>query len=101
MENNRSIQFFQNLMSPIKELRNQAEKDLETLKSKPFQETFPIFMEGIKFQDPLICQFATLLLKKVYLDNIEIKEKLKEEEIEQIKQFIASQITLIIKNGKL
>ena len=93
MENNRSIQFFQNLMSPIKELRNQAEKDLETLKSKPFQETFPIFMEGIKFQDPLICQFATLLLKKVYLDNIEIKEKLKEEEIEQIKQFIASQIT--------
>ena len=93
MENNKSIQFFKNLMSPNKEIRNQAESDLETLKIKPFNETFPIFMDGIKSSDPLICQFATLILKKVYFDNNEIRENLKDEEIEQITVFIRSQIT--------
>ena len=93
MENNKSIQFFKNLMSPNKEIRNQAESDLETLKIKPFNETFPIFMDGIKSSDPLICQFATLMLKKVYFDNNEIRENLKDEEIEQITVFIRSQIT--------
>ena len=93
MENNKSIQFFKNLMSPNKEIRNQAESDLETLKIKPFNETFPIFMDGIKSSDPLICQFTTLMLKKVYFDNNEIRENLKDEEIEQITVFIRSQIT--------
>ena len=32
MENNKSIQFFNNLMSPQKELRKQAESDLDILK---------------------------------------------------------------------
>ena len=93
MENNKSIQFFNNLMSPQKELRKQAESDLDILKLKSFQETFPIFIDGIKCNNQLICQFATLMLKKVYLDNNEVRSKLKEEEIEQIKIFICSQIT--------
>ena len=93
MENSKAIQFFKNLMSPIKELRTQAEKDFEILKTRPFSESFPIFEEGIKYSDPLICQLATLMLKKAYFDNNEIKDKLKSNEIEHVKLFIASQIT--------
>ena len=93
MEDNRSIQFFQHLMSPEKQLRVQAEKDLEILKEKPFNETFPIFMDGINSQDQIICQFSTLILKKTYFDNSEIRDKLKDEDIEKIKSFIASRIT--------
>ena len=64
MEDNRSIQFFQHLMSPEKKLRVQAEKDLQLLSQKPFSESFPIFMDGINSQDQIICQFSTLMLKK-------------------------------------
>ena len=66
METNKSIQFFNNLMSPTKEIRNQAEQDLEILKSKPFEETFPIFQEGITSQNQKISQLATLILKKSF-----------------------------------
>ena len=93
MEDNRSIQFFQHLMSPEKQLRVQAEKDLQILKEKPFSESFPIFMDGINSQDQIICQFSTLILKKTYFDNSEIRDKLKDEDIEKIKSFIASRIT--------
>ena len=93
MEDNRSIQFFQHLMSPEKQLRVQAEKDLKILKEKPFNESFPIFMDGINSQDQIICQFSTLILKKTYFDNSEIRDKLKDEDIEKIKSFIASRIT--------
>ena len=93
MEDNRSIQFFQHLMSPEKQLRVQAEKDLKILKEKPFSESFPIFMDGINSQDQIICQFSTLILKKTYFDNSEIRDKLKDEDIEKIKSFIASRIT--------
>ena len=34
METSKAIQFFNNLMSPTKEIRTQAEKDLEILKQK-------------------------------------------------------------------
>ena len=93
MEDNRSIQFFQHLMSPEKQLRVQAENDLKILKEKPFSESFPIFMDGINSQDQIICQFSTLILKKTYFDNSEIRDKLKDEDIEKIKSFIASRIT--------
>ena len=74
MEANKSIQFFNNLMSPTKEIRNQAEQDLEILKFKPFEESFPIFQEGITSQNQRISQLATLILKKVFLDNKEKKK---------------------------
>ena len=93
MVDNINIQFFKNLMSPNKQLRNNSEKDLDLLKMKPFKETFPIFQEGIKYQDQLICQFATLMLKKVYLDDSGVREKLLNDEINDIRKFIEEQIT--------
>lgn len=100
METNKSIQFFDNLMNPTKEIRTQAEKDLETLKTKTFEESFPIFQEGIKSENQRISQLATLLLKKVFLDNNEVKEKLTENQIEAMKSFIRSQITFEKKEWK-
>ena len=93
MMDSKAIQFFKNLMSPNKSLRNNAEKELDLLKSKSFNETFSIFQEGIKYPDQLICQFATLMLKKFYLDNNEAREKLLKNEIEDIRKFIEGQIT--------
>ena len=93
MMDSKAIQFFKNLMSPNKSLRNNAEKELDLLKSKTFIETFSIFQEGIKYPDQLICQFATLMLKKFYLDNNEAREKLLKNEIEDIRKFIEGQIT--------
>ena len=43
MMDSEAIQFFKNLMSPNKNLRNNAEKKFDLLKTKPFNETFPIF----------------------------------------------------------
>ena len=100
METNKSIQFFNNLMSPTKEVRNQAEQDLEILKSKPFEESFPIFQEGITSQNQRISQLATLILKKVFLDNKEKKQTLTENQIETMKSFIRSQITFENKEWK-
>ena len=59
METSKSIQFFDNLMNPTKEIRTQAEKDLEILKTKTFEESFPIFQEGIKSENQRISQLAT------------------------------------------
>lgn len=100
METNKSIQFFNNLMNPTKEIRSQAEQDLEILKSKSFEESFPIFTEGIISQNQRISQLATLILKKVFLDNKEKKEKLTENQIETMKSFIRSQITFDNKEWK-
>ena len=43
METSKSIQFFNNLMSPTKEIRTQAEKDLEILKKKNIRRVFSNF----------------------------------------------------------
>ena len=93
METNNSIQFFNNLMSPTKEIRTQAEQDLEILKQKPFEESFIVFKEGITSENQRIAQLATLLFKKVFLDDKDKKQKLTENEIESMKSFIRSQIT--------
>ena len=93
MMDSKAIQFFKNLMSPNKNLRNNAEKEFDLLKTKQFNETFPIFQEGIQYPEKLICQFATLMLKKAYLDDKEIRDKLSKEDIENIRNFIEGQIT--------
>ncbi len=100
METSKSIQFFNNLMSPTKEIRTQAEKDLEILKKKTFEESFPIFQEGITCQNQRISQLATLIFKKVYLDDKDKKEQLTQKEIEQMKSFIRSQISFENKEWK-
>ena len=96
MMDSKAIQFFKNLMSPNKNLRNNAEKEFDLLKTKQFNETFPIFQEGIQYPEKLICQFATLMLKKAYLDDKEIRDKLSKEDIENIRNFIEGQITFNI-----
>ena len=100
METNKSIQFFNNLMSPTKEIRNKAEQDLEILKSRPFEESFSIFKEGITSQNQIISQLATLLFKKVFLDDKNKKEKLTTDQIEEMKSFLRSQITFDNKEWK-
>ena len=93
MNDSKAIQFFKNLMSPNKNLRTNAEKELETLKTKSFNDTFPIFQEGIQYPEQVLCQFATLMLKKVYLDNNDVRQKLSKEELDEIRKFIGTQIT--------
>ena len=100
METNNSIQFFNNLMSPTKEIRNKAEQELEILKSKPFEESIQIFKEGIISQNQIISQLATLLFKKVFLDDKDKKENLTTEQIEGMKSFLRSQITFYNKEWK-
>ena len=41
-----SIQFFENCMSPNKEVRTNAEKDLEKMKSMPVSNTINIFKDN-------------------------------------------------------
>ena len=94
------IQFFENLMNPSKEIRTQAEKDLEIIKQKPIEETFPIFQEGISSTNQTLSQLATLMFKKTYLDNAEISSKLSETHIENFKSFIRSQIDFKNKEWK-
>lgn len=95
MESNtqKYIQFFENLMSPNKETRTQAEKDLDQIKQQPFEATYPIFQAGITSSNQTLSQLATLMFKKVYLDTSELRSKLTPEQINQMKSFILSQIS--------
>ena len=61
-----SIQFFENLMSPNKEIREVAEKDLEKIKTLPASESLKIFDEGISSQNENIFQLSILMLKSIF-----------------------------------
>ena len=87
-----SIQFFENLMSPNKEIRENAEKDLEKLKTLPPLESLKVFEEGMSSPKESTFQLATLMLKKVYLDNKEKKESLTDEEKNALLQILKSKI---------
>ena len=87
-----SIQFFENLMSPTKEIRENAEKDLEKLKTLPVLESLKVFEEGMSSQKESTFQLATLMLKKVYLDNKEKKDSLTQEEKNALLQILKSKI---------
>ena len=87
-----SIQFFENLMSPNKEIREAAEKDLEKIKTLPVSESLKIFDEGMCSQNENIFQLSTLMLKKVYLDNKEKKDSLSNEEKNKLLQLLKSKI---------
>ena len=87
-----SIQFFENLMSPNKETRENAEKDLEKLKTLPALESLKVFEEGMSSSKESTFQLATLMLKKVFLDNKEKKNSLTEEEKNTLLQILKSKI---------
>ena len=42
-----AIQLFENLMSPQKDIRENAEKTLNELKNLPLNQSLPVFSEGI------------------------------------------------------
>ena len=67
----KSVVFFENLMSPQKEVREQAEKDLEQLKKLPLNQSLPVFSEGMSSTVENIFQLSTLMLKKSFLDDVE------------------------------
>ena len=59
-----SIQFFENLMSPNKEIREAAEKDLEKIKTLPVSESLKIFDEGMSSQNENIFSIINDNIKK-------------------------------------
>ena len=69
-----SIQLFENIMSPKKEIREQAEKDLNNLKNLPVSQSCQVYAEGMSSSNENIFQLSTLLFKKMYCDD---KDKLK------------------------
>ena len=77
MDSSKYIQFFENLTSPNKEIRQQAEKDLEQIKQLKIEQSFPIFQAGISSEDQSISQLSCLMMKKVYFDNKDIKANIK------------------------
>ena len=77
-----SIQLFENIMSPKKEVREQAEKDLNNLKNLPVSQSCQVFADGMSSPTENIFQLSTLLFKKMYCDD---KEKLKTKSSEDKK----------------
>ena len=69
-----AVKLFENVMSPQKEVREQAEKDLDQLKTLPVSQSLPVFAEGMSSATENVFQLSTLLFKKTYCDD---KEKLK------------------------
>jgi hypothetical protein len=61
-------------MSPKKEIREQAEKDLNNLKNLPVSQSCQVYAEGMSSSNENIFQLSTLLFKKMYCDD---KDKLK------------------------
>ena len=88
MDSSKYINFFENLKSPNKEIRQQAEKDLEKMKQLPIEQSFPIFQTGISSNDENISQLSSLMFKKVYLENKNIMSNLTVEQILQISKLI-------------
>ena len=69
-----SIQLFENLMSPQKDVRENAEKTLEKLKTLPIAKSLTVFAEGMSSGVENIFQLSTLLFKKTFCED---KDKLK------------------------
>ena len=86
------IQFFENLMSEKKEIRDNAEKELEKLKTLPLTESLPVFASGMSSETENIFQLSTLMFKKVFCDNKENLSKFSPSEKEQLINLLKSKI---------
>ena len=53
-------------MSPNKEIREAAEKDLEKIKTLSVSESLKIFDEGMSSQNENIFQLSILMLKSIF-----------------------------------
>ena len=74
-----SIKLFENLMSPQKDIRENAEQTFNKIKILPISQSLPVFNEGMSSNVENIFQLSTLLFKKTFCDD---EEKLKSLSIE-------------------
>ena len=63
------LKFFENLLSPNKEIRDNAEKDLKNLKTQPINNIIEVFSNGMSSPNENIFQLSTLLLKKTFFED--------------------------------
>ena len=89
-----SVKLFENLMSPQKEIREQAEKDLNHLKTLPISQSCPVFAEAMSSQTENIFQLSTLMFKKTFCDDKEKLDKLSPEEKNSLLELVKSKIDL-------
>ena len=89
-----SVKLFENLMSPQKEIREQAEKDLNQLKTLPISQSCPVFAEAMSSQTENIFQLSTLMFKKTFCDDKEKLDKLSPEEKNSLLELVKSKIDL-------
>mgnify|MGYP004445146239 FL=1 len=87
-----SVKFFENLMSEKKEVREQAEKELEQLKQMPVSQSISVFTEGMSSQTENIFQLSTLIFKKVFCDNQDTLSKLSLADKESLISLVKSKI---------
>ena len=79
-------------MSPQKEVREQAEKDLKQLQSLPVSQSCPVFAEAMSSPTENIFQLSTLMFKKTFCDDKDKLEKLKPEERNSLLELVKSKI---------
>ena len=81
-------------MSPQKEIREQAEKDLNQLKTLPISQSCQVFAEAMSSPTENIFQLSTLMFKKIYCDDKEKLEKLSADEKNSLLNLVKSKIDL-------
>ena len=87
-----SVKLFENLMSPQKEIREQAEKDLNHLKTLPISQSCPVFAEAMSSQTENIFQLSTLMFKKTFCEDKEKLDKLSSDEKNSLLELVKSKI---------
>ena len=89
-----SIQLFENLMSPQKEIRENAEKTLNQIKTLPIAKSLPVFEEGMSSSVENIFQLSTLLFKKTFCEDDKKLQSYSNEEKISLINLVKSKIVL-------
>ena len=89
-----SIQLFENLMSPQKEIRENAEKTLNQIKTLPIAKSLPVFEEGMSSSVENIFQLSTLLFKKTFCEDDKKLQSFSNEEKTSLINLVKSKIVL-------
>ena len=89
-----SIQLFENLMSPQKEIRENAEKTLNEIKTLPIAKSLPVFEEGMSSSVENIFQLSTLLFKKTFCEDDKKLQCFSNEEKISLINLVKSKIDL-------
>ena len=89
-----SIQLFENLMSPQKEIREKAEKDFNQLKTLPISQSCPVFAEAMSSPTENIFQLSTLMFKKTFCDDVEKLKNMSPQDKNSLLELVKSKIDL-------